>query len=381
MNHTLDLEIMLKRFLPNWRRGLHTSCPTLGHQLKNNLPDCYSLLRVTEDSSTEEVRESYLRLAKEYHPDSGSTVADARKFSQVDEAYRSILNHRQNSAKTQQGQATEAPNDNHFQHTAPQHRQYLSYESVGFGTPSQRERQYQQFRTQRAVENLYEYRTGKIANEHESLLMTKDKKEARKNTVRNAIERLVEDLIAESMAKGEFENLPGSGKPLPHDSYNPMVDSTTHNLNKMLIQNGYAPEWITLTKEVNLQLEDARKVLLEERIRLGKEPLSATAQVVWSKKVNDFENKMQEVNKNINKLNMLTPTIQQQMIPFSEKCIRRNVNTVLETYRVKAERGDFEAQSRAEPTTHHYYAPKAEDKLKITDVFKEIAALFNNKIS
>jgi len=31
----------------------------------------------------------------------------------------------------------------------------------------------------------------------------------------NAIERLVEDLIIESMANGEFENLKGSGKPLP----------------------------------------------------------------------------------------------------------------------------------------------------------------------
>jgi hypothetical protein len=31
----------------------------------------------------------------------------------------------------------------------------------------------------------------------------------------NAIERLVEDLIVDAMAKGEFENLKGAGKPLP----------------------------------------------------------------------------------------------------------------------------------------------------------------------
>jgi DnaJ family protein C protein 28 len=60
---------------------------------------------------------------------------------------------------------------------------------------------------------------------------------------RNAIDRLVEDLTAESMAKGEFDNL-------PCDNYNPLVDTTTHNLNKLLIQNGYAPEWVTLTREI-----------------------------------------------------------------------------------------------------------------------------------
>lgn len=64
------------------------------------------------------------------------------------------------------------------------------------------------------------------------------------------MERLVEDLIADSIAKGEFDNLAGSGKPLTHDTYNPLVDVTTHNLNKVLIQNGYAPEWVTLTKEI-----------------------------------------------------------------------------------------------------------------------------------
>ena len=33
--------------------------------------------------------------------------------------------------------------------------------------------------------------------------------------LQNAIERLVEDLIVDAMAKGEFENLKGTGKPLP----------------------------------------------------------------------------------------------------------------------------------------------------------------------
>jgi DnaJ family protein C protein 28 len=52
------------------------------------------------------------------------------------------------------------------------------------------------------------------------------------------------------MSKGEFENLSGKGKPLDYNERNPLVDTMTHNINKILINNGYAPEWITLEKEI-----------------------------------------------------------------------------------------------------------------------------------
>ena len=45
------------------------------------------------------------------------------------------------------------------------------------------------------------------------------------------MERLVEDLIQESMAKGDFDNLKGSGKPLPQRViYNPYEDYTTYKV-------------------------------------------------------------------------------------------------------------------------------------------------------
>ena len=66
----------------------------------------------------------------------------------------------------------------------------------------------------------------------------------------NAIERVVEDLIQESMKNGEFDDLPGMGKPLDFTERNPMVDTMTHNLNKIMINNGFTPEWIMLEKEI-----------------------------------------------------------------------------------------------------------------------------------
>ena len=54
---------------------------------------------------------------------------------------------------------------------------------------------------------------------------------------RYGIERVVEDLIQESMAKGDFDNLPNAGKPLKHDSYNPYLDVVTHKLNEVILRH------------------------------------------------------------------------------------------------------------------------------------------------
>ena len=66
----------------------------------------------------------------------------------------------------------------------------------------------------------------------------------------NALERMVEDLIQESMKRGDFNDLPGQGKPLTYSEHNPFVDTTTHNLNKILVNNGFAPEWIMLQSDI-----------------------------------------------------------------------------------------------------------------------------------
>lgn len=51
--------------------------------------------------------------------------------------------------------------------------------------------------------------------------------------LRHGFDRLVEDLIQESISKGEFYNLKNSGKPLPsHHNRNPYVDFVTHKINE-----------------------------------------------------------------------------------------------------------------------------------------------------
>ena len=52
-------------------------------------------------------------------------------------------------------------------HTAPQHRQYLSNEGFGFGTPAQRQSQHQKYRAMKASENVTQHTIDKLSKDHE----------------------------------------------------------------------------------------------------------------------------------------------------------------------------------------------------------------------
>lgn len=112
------------------------------------------------------------------------------------------------------------------------------------GMPSQRERQYRQFWVDRAMDQVLDYRRRSLERQSSEDALTASELRRTKNIkITQAIERLVEDLIQESMVKGDFSNLSGKRKPLSKFSHsNPYVDPMTHNLNRILIENGYQPQ-------------------------------------------------------------------------------------------------------------------------------------------
>ena len=93
-------------------------------------------------------------------------------------------------------------------------------------------------------------------------------------------------MIQESMARGDFENLSGQGKPLKHDSnFNPYIDFTTHKLNQVLIDNGFTPEWILLEKEIREDIALIRNKLSVERHKYD-EVLTSFEELTWHKFLN-----------------------------------------------------------------------------------------------
>ncbi|PON56150.1 DnaJ-like [Parasponia andersonii] len=72
-----------------------------------------------------------------------------------------------------------------------------------------------------------------------------------RNSVRSETDiiNVVEQRIWHSMEEGQFENLPGKGKPL-NLSGNPHADPAEDTLYRILSKNGCAPEWVELNKEI-----------------------------------------------------------------------------------------------------------------------------------
>ncbi|KAJ3646191.1 hypothetical protein Zmor_023788 [Zophobas morio] len=274
---------------------------------------CYRILGIPEDSDQEEIRRAYLKLVKKYHPDSGTAEADADKFSEIDKAFKILLN-KKSTERWDVEHDTVREQD--IKHTAPQHRQYLSYDGIGMGTPFQRQKQYTKVRAIQAAENVLKHRISKISAEEGAVLAKQPVKHNIKT--KYGLDRLVEDLIQESMSKGEFSNLSGSGKPLPnHQNRNPYVDFVTHKLNEVLIDNGFTPEWITLQKEIREEIQELRKGIALERSHLGSYPLNSDENVEWCNIVCKYEKLTDQINKKITKFNLVVPIMDKQMIQIS----------------------------------------------------------------
>ncbi|KAH6933286.1 hypothetical protein HPB50_013999 [Hyalomma asiaticum] len=237
----------------------------------------------------------------------------AAKFDEIKSAYESVREHLSGDAAPAYDEVNEVlEKDFGIKHTVPQHRQYLSYDGVGHGTPTQRWQQYQQHRLQQAVERVHDHRMGKGEAPKERTVV--DATLARQYKTTQAIERLVEDLIQESMARGEFNNLPGSGKPLKFAPENPYVDSTTRKLNEVLITNGYVPEWVMLEREIAEEKRKLRSALSERRSQLGTAPLAGDEQRLWQEAVRSMNSAAAQINRKIDKFNMVVPLLSKQQV-------------------------------------------------------------------
>lgn len=289
-----------------------------GTQIKYSLTESFGILQLPAGGkcSSAQVKEAYLRLAKLYHPDSGAPTANAELFAKVEEAYRAVLTHQR---KTKQPCQEKTIEEEESRKAAIAHRHYLSYDGVGSGTPFQRESQYQQMRVDRAAEKVLNYRQ----REHERAaaaegeLVERDlRQRSHKIKITQAVERLVEDLIQESMARGDFRNLSGAGKPLTKFEDNPYADPMTHNLNRILIDNGYQPPWVVTQRDIREAIAHIRNRLLVGRARLG-DPMTPTEQSQWEQLSASIQEELVKLNKMVDNYNLIVPMLTMQMVHFS----------------------------------------------------------------
>lgn len=70
-----------------------------------------------------------------------------------------------------------------------------------------------------------------------------------------SLEKTIEGAIQEAMAAGAFDNLPGAGKPLALDRQAEGLAGDNWLGFKMLQNGGHIPEWLSLGREIERDLE------------------------------------------------------------------------------------------------------------------------------
>jgi hypothetical protein len=77
-------------------------------------------------------------------------------------------------------------------------------------------------------------------------------------------ESLIERQIREAQGAGEFDNLPGYGKPIPKDPGQDLAPDRWMS-NRILKQAGYVPEWIELRKQIAAERDEVVQALATYR--------------------------------------------------------------------------------------------------------------------
>jgi DnaJ family protein C protein 28 len=131
-------------------------------------------------------------------------------------------------------------------------------------------------------------------------------------------ESAIDKQIREAMERGDFQDLPGKGKPLDLGN-NPYVKDKEMAY-KILKDAGYAPEWIELDKAIRYRSAQARDVLARRwawhRARMGELAGRSDSWAVkerqrsltsWQEAIAEFKEAVAGINRDIAELNLQVP--------------------------------------------------------------------------
>ena len=149
----------------------------------------------------------------------------------------------------------------------------------------------------------------------------------------------MERRIVEAQERGEFDDLPGKGKPLDLTE-NPFADPEWRVAYKLLQDHGFTLDWIELDKEIRAELKACREQLLRSKrwyersmARLGyqesrqAEEERIRVQYTWEHALETFADQVAQINKKIELLNLKVPLVnlQRPKISVDEEKLRLDI--------------------------------------------------------
>lgn len=124
------------------------------------------------------------------------------------------------------------------------------------------------------------------------------------------IARGVEEQIQRAMEAGEFDNLPGRGKPL-NLRKNPYLDPSLEMAFNLLENAGYTPEWIAREQEI-------RRDEAELRARLERAwQARAENEAGWQAALRYAAETIPKINRKIDTFNLTVPIVDRQRFRLS----------------------------------------------------------------
>ncbi len=128
------------------------------------------------------------------------------------------------------------------------------------------------------------------------------------------VPRNIDEQIRQAMQRGDFDDLPGKGKPLDLNE-NPHEDPGWRLTYRMLKDNGYTLPWIETRRSIELDFERAAKSLQQNwnwrQKETGRRGLMH-AEREWQQALQTFRDEVDKLNKRIRTYNLEIPSNQFQ---------------------------------------------------------------------
>jgi DnaJ family protein C protein 28 len=122
----------------------------------------------------------------------------------------------------------------------------------------------------------------------------------------------LEKTIKEAQERGLFDNLDGTGRPINWEDES-LVDKEWAMAFRIMREQGFAPEWIELHKEISAELKQARETVLrtwkwrQERAPAARGDQRRNIDTEWQRARAAFTESIAELNAKIDHFNLLVP--------------------------------------------------------------------------
>ena len=135
------------------------------------------------------------------------------------------------------------------------------------------------------------------------------------------LDRIIEDAIR----KGQFDDLPGKGKPLNLDP-NPHEDPEKRLAHKVLHDSGYKLPWIDERNEIEAAIKNAQTILARDYDDYRAIQSAPQARSVWDAATANFRARVVEINKRIDIYNLNVPAQVFQRMRLDAEMIIENLS-------------------------------------------------------